>query len=109
MALIFHYGRGCANQWNKRLEPGQQATVLAWLSFTTTFVGLRALTHWIRAGQWPGRWRNDVWAASIFTTTTSGIALLASVGCHRPARNREAETPPRGRGRIRVGQRIDRR
>jgi len=41
------------HQWGKRLEPGQQATVLAWTSFTLTFVGVRALTHWIRAGHGP--------------------------------------------------------
>jgi hypothetical protein len=38
------------HQWGERLEPGEQATVLAWTSFTLTFVGLRALTHWIRVG-----------------------------------------------------------
>ncbi len=41
------------HQWGERLQPGEQATVLAWASFTLTFVGLRALTHWIRAGHGP--------------------------------------------------------
>ena len=27
--------------------------MLAWASFTVTFAGLRALTHWIRAGHGP--------------------------------------------------------
>jgi hypothetical protein len=41
------------HQWGERLEPGEQATVLAWTSFTLTFLGLRGLTHWIRAGHGP--------------------------------------------------------
>jgi hypothetical protein len=40
-------------EWHTRLKPGEQATVLAWGAFTFTFVGLRALTHWIRAGHGP--------------------------------------------------------
>jgi len=41
------------HQWGERLEPGEQATVLAWTSFTLTFLGLRGLTHWIRRGHGP--------------------------------------------------------
>jgi len=41
------------HEWNTRLQPAEQATVLAWASFTLTFVGLRGLTHWIRAGHGP--------------------------------------------------------
>ncbi len=40
-------------EWDKRLEPAEQATILAWASFTLTFVGLRGLTHWLRAGHGP--------------------------------------------------------
>ena len=40
-------------EWRATLEPGEQATILAWTAFTVTFVGLRALTHWIRAGHGP--------------------------------------------------------
>ena len=40
-------------EWGTRLQPGEQATVLAWAAFTSTFVGLRVLTHWIRAGHGP--------------------------------------------------------
>jgi hypothetical protein len=65
-------------QWDKRLHPGQQATVLAWASFTSTFVGLRALTHWIHAGHGP-----SVGGISLggrhFHHYNIGIALLATV------------------------------
>ena len=40
-------------EWVTRLEPGEQATVVAWSTFTVMFAGLRALTHWIRAGHGP--------------------------------------------------------
>lgn len=33
------------HQWDQRLQPGEQATVLAWASSTLTFAGLRGLTH----------------------------------------------------------------
>jgi hypothetical protein len=41
------------HQWDQRLKSDEQAAVLAWASFTLTFAGLRALTHWIRAGHGP--------------------------------------------------------
>ena len=67
-----HAGRWARlrHQWNKRLQPGQQATVLAWASFTATFAGLRALTHWIRAGHGPSGGGVNL-GGNIFTTTTS--------------------------------------
>jgi hypothetical protein len=66
------------HQWNKRLEPGQQATVLAWVSFTLTFVGVRALTHWIRAGHGPSGGGVNV-AGKHFHHYNIGIAVLAAV------------------------------
>ena len=66
------------HQWNERLEPGQQATVLAWVSFTATFVGLRALTHWIRAGHGPAGGGMSV-GGRHFHHYNIGIALLATV------------------------------
>ena len=65
-------------QWDKRLEPGQQATVLAWVSFTVTFVGLRTLTHWIRAGHGPSGGGISV-GGKHFHHYNIGIALLATV------------------------------
>ncbi len=66
------------HQWDERLQPGQQATVLAWVSFTTTFVGLRALTHWIRAGHGPAGGGMSV-GGKHFHHYNLGIALLATV------------------------------
>jgi hypothetical protein len=67
------------HQWDKRLEPGQQATLLAWLSFTLTFAGLRGLTHWIRAGHGPTGGGIDL-AGNHFHHYNIGIGILATVG-----------------------------
>src|SRR5262249_28234576 len=61
-----------------RLEPGEQATVLAWSTFTVTFAGLRALTHWIRAGHGPSGGGMSV-GGKHFHHYNIGIALLAGV------------------------------
>ena len=66
-------------EWNARLEPGEQATVLAWASFTVTFAGLRALTHWIRGGHGPSGGGISL-GGKHFHHCNLGIALLASVG-----------------------------
>jgi hypothetical protein len=66
------------HQWGKRLEPGQQATVLAWLSFTLTFFALRALTHWIRAGHGPAAGGVQL-GGKHFHHYNVGIALLTTV------------------------------
>ena len=42
------YGR-----WHGHLDDRQQAAVLAWASFATTFGVTRAITHWIRDGHGP--------------------------------------------------------
>src|SRR5271155_5035223 len=66
------------HEWGKRLEPGEQATLLAWFSFTCTFVGLRGLTHWIRAGHGPsggGIKRGN----KHFHHYNIGIAMLSTV------------------------------
>jgi hypothetical protein len=65
-------------QWDARLQPGEQATVLAWASFTTTFVGLRGLTHWIRAGHGPADGGISL-GGKHFHHYNIGIALLATV------------------------------
>jgi hypothetical protein len=66
------------HQWGKRLEPGEQATVLAWTSFTVTFVGLRALTHWIRAGHGPAGGGVRL-GGKHFHHYNIGIGMLATV------------------------------
>src|SRR6476660_4307219 len=67
------------NEWGQRLEPGQQAVVLAWSSFTATFVGVRALTHWTRDGHGPSGGGMSV-GGRHFHHYNIGIALLAAVG-----------------------------
>jgi hypothetical protein len=65
-------------QWNRRLQPGEQATVLAWASFTLTFAGLRALTHWIRAGHGPSGGGVSL-GGKHFHHYNLGIGMLATV------------------------------
>ena len=65
--------------WNARLEPGEQATVLAWAAFTVTFGGLRVLTHWIRAGHGPSSGGMTM-GGRHFHHYNIGIALLTIVG-----------------------------
>jgi hypothetical protein len=65
-------------QWSERLEPGEQATVLAWASFTLTFGGLRGLTHWIRAGHGPSGGGMKV-GGKHFHHYNIGIGMLATV------------------------------
>ena len=52
--------------------------MLAWVSFTVTFVGVRALTHWIRAGHGPSGGGVSV-GGKHFHHYNIGIALLATV------------------------------
>ena len=66
------------HEWNERLEPGEQATILAWSSFTVTFAGLRGLTHWIRAGHGPAGGGVSV-GGKHFHHYNIGIGMLATV------------------------------
>ena len=66
------------HQWGERLEPGEQAAVLAWASFTLTFVGLRGLTHWIRAGHGPSGGGMKL-GGKHFHHYNIGIGMLATV------------------------------
>jgi hypothetical protein len=66
------------DEWRVRLEPGEQTTVLAWGAFTVTFVGLRTLTHWIRAGHGPSGGGMSV-GGNHFHHYNIGIALLSTV------------------------------
>lgn len=70
---------GVKDEWSKRLEPGEQSVVLAWSSFTATFVGVRALTHWIRDGHGPSGGGMSV-GGRHFHHYNIGIGLLATVG-----------------------------
>jgi hypothetical protein len=66
------------DEWRTRLEPGEQVTVLVWSTFTVTFAGLRALTHWIRAGLGPSGGGMSL-GGKHFHHYNLGIALPASV------------------------------
>ncbi|WP_207546592.1 hypothetical protein [Mycobacterium mantenii] len=66
------------HQWDERLQPGEQATVLAWASFTLTFAGLRGLTHWIRAGHGPSGGGISM-GGRHFHHYNIGIGMLATV------------------------------
>src|ERR1700761_675871 len=67
------------DEWGTRLAPGEQATVLAWSAFTVTFAGLRALTHWIRAGHGPSGGGISL-GGNHFHHYNLGIGMLATVG-----------------------------
>jgi hypothetical protein len=66
------------DEWARHLQPGEQATVLAWSAFTVTFAGLRGLTHWIRAGHGPSGGGVSV-GGKHFHHYNIGIAMLAGV------------------------------
>jgi len=67
------------HEWLHRLESDEQSAVLAWLAFTVTFAGLRALTHWIHAGHGP-KGGGITLGGRHFHHYNIGIALLATVG-----------------------------
>lgn len=66
-------------EWDKRLNPAQQSVVLSWASFTTTFVGVRGLTHWIKGGHGPSGGGMTI-GGQHFHHYNIGIALLSVVG-----------------------------
>ena len=65
--------------WRSQLDPQAQALVISWASFTTTFVGVRLLTHWIRDGHGPRGGGMSV-GGRHFHHYNLGIALLSGVG-----------------------------
>jgi hypothetical protein len=65
--------------WHQRLEPAEQSLLIAWAAFTTTFVSVRLLTHWIRDGHGPSGGGMSV-GGRHFHHYNIGIALLAAVG-----------------------------
>jgi hypothetical protein len=67
------------DEWHKRLQPGEQSVVVAWASFTATFVSVRALTHWIHDGNGPSGGGMSL-GGHHFHHYNIGIAGLAGVG-----------------------------
>jgi hypothetical protein len=65
-------------EWVRRLTSGERSAVLAWASFTVTFAGLRALTHWIHAGHGPTS-GGITMGNRHFHHYNIGIAMLATV------------------------------
>jgi len=66
-------------EWHRRLQPGEQSVVIAWSSFTATFAGVRALTHWIHDGHGPAGGGISV-GGHHFHHYNIGIAGLATIG-----------------------------
>jgi hypothetical protein len=66
-------------EWRKHLDPGEQSVLIAWSSFTATFVGVRALTHWIRDGHGPSGGGMSL-GGRHFHHYNIGIGLLAGIG-----------------------------
>jgi hypothetical protein len=60
------------------LNPAERATLTSWLAFTTTFAGVRTITHGIRAGRGP--FRNLSVGGQHLHHYMWGIGLLAGVG-----------------------------
>ena len=64
--------------YREELRPHQRAGLLAWLSFTGTFAGVRALTYSIRAGRGP--FRNLTLGGEHLHHYMWGIGMLTGIG-----------------------------
>ena len=67
------------HEFGQRLNPGEQAAVLSWASFTAVFTALRMLTHWIHRGHGP-QGGGVTLGGRHFHHYNIGIALLSAVG-----------------------------
>jgi hypothetical protein len=67
------------HEFRTRLDPAEQSVLIAWSSFTATFVGVRALTHWIRDGHGPKGGGMSV-GGQHFHHYNIGIGLLTGIG-----------------------------
>jgi hypothetical protein len=74
------------------LHPSERATLTSWLAFTTTFIGVRALTHSIRAGRGP--FRNLSIGGQHLHHYMWGIGLLAGVGAVAVSGSEELKNHP---------------
>ena len=64
--------------YHEELRPHERAGLLAWLSFTTTFAGVRMLTYSIRAGRGP--FRNLSLGGEHLHHYMWGIGMLTGIG-----------------------------
>jgi hypothetical protein len=71
--------RRVRSAWRRKLDPAERSAVLAWTSFTLTFVGVRLLTHWIKAGHGPAGGGISL-GGRHFHHYNLGIGTLAAIG-----------------------------
>ncbi len=67
------------HHWHDQLPPERRTQVVSWASFATTWVGVRALTHWIRHGHGP-RGGGITLGGEHFHHYNLGILGLATIG-----------------------------
>ncbi|TWE11694.1 hypothetical protein [Rudaeicoccus suwonensis] len=65
--------------WKHDLGHDERAAILAWASFTLTFTGTRALTHWIKDGHGPKSGGMSL-GGKHFHHYNLGIAMLSALG-----------------------------
>jgi hypothetical protein len=65
--------------YGEHVGPGEQAVLVAWSAFTTTFATVRAVTHWIRRGHGPSGGGLSL-SGRHFHHYNIGIALLTGIG-----------------------------
>jgi hypothetical protein len=71
--------RRLRGEWSRHLQPGEQSVLIAWSSFTATFAGVRALTHWIHDGHGPSGGGMSM-GGHHFHHYNIGIAGLTAIG-----------------------------
>ncbi len=64
--------------FSTELDAGQQSALISWMAFTTTFAGVRGITHAIRAGKGP--FKNLSLGGEHLHHYMWGIGMLAGVG-----------------------------
>jgi hypothetical protein len=64
--------------FHSELDAGQQSALISWLAFTTTFAGVRGITHAIRAGKGP--FKNLSLGGEHLHHYMWGIGILTGVG-----------------------------
>src|SRR5579859_3338171 len=75
---LSHLGADLRTAFREELDPGRRGALLSWLSFTTTFIGVRGITYSIRSGRGP--FHNLSAGGEHLHHYLWGIAELAGVG-----------------------------
>lgn len=71
--------RQVRRSYSEHVGLGERSVLVAWSAFTSTFVGTRALTHWIKAGHGPAGGGMSV-GGRHFHHYNIGILLLSGIG-----------------------------